>query len=152
MAFLNQEKKAKIVVELKKVIPADWKYSLSVHHSSITLRIMAAPIDLFAAHSGHSSWSNGYIQLNEFCLEGQFSGDLLEIFKKIRDAMNTGNWDKSDIMSDYFNVGHYAYIHIGRWDKPFQVISEKKMSYEELRAKVAALESKIQSKSAAASL
>lgn len=145
MAFMNQDKKAKIAAELKKVMPAGWKYTLSVHHhSSITLRIMEAPIDLFAAHKGHSSWSDGYIQLNEYHLGTQFEGELLKTFEAIRGAMNTGNWDESDTMTDYFNVGHYAYIHIGRWDKPFKVVgaAAPEPTYEELKAQIAALEGK----------
>lgn len=30
MAYMDQEKKAKIAAALKKVMPKDWKYSLSV--------------------------------------------------------------------------------------------------------------------------
>lgn len=120
MAFMNQEKKAAIVAELKKVMPKDWKYSLRVkHHSSITLTILSAPVDLIGLHAQKSQWTNGYIQLNQYYLERQYSGDVLAVLTAIRGAMNTGNWDKSDIQTDYFNVGHYAYIHIGKWDKPF---------------------------------
>jgi hypothetical protein len=34
--------------------------------------------------------------------------------------MNTGNWNRSDIMTDYFDVGHYIDLTFGTWDKPFQ--------------------------------
>jgi hypothetical protein len=33
--------------------------------------------------------------------------------------MNDGNWDKSDIQSDYFNVGWYVDVNIGKWNKPY---------------------------------
>jgi phenolic acid decarboxylase len=44
MAYVNQEKKAKI---LKKVMPKGWKYSLAVrNHSTIVCTIKSAPVDL----------------------------------------------------------------------------------------------------------
>jgi hypothetical protein len=36
--------------------------------------------------------------------------------------MNDGNWDKSDIQSDYFNVGWYVDVNIGRWNKPYALV------------------------------
>jgi hypothetical protein len=35
------------------------------------------------------------------------------------DAMNDGNHDNSDIQSDYFDVGWYTHINVGRWNKPY---------------------------------
>lgn len=49
MAYMNQEKKAAIAAELKKVMPPDWKYSLRVqNHSTLVCCIKSAPIDLLA--------------------------------------------------------------------------------------------------------
>jgi|SRR5437660_2545464 len=145
MAYMSQEKKAKIAAELKKVMPKDWKYSLAVqHHSSITLTIMAAPVDLIAAHKQHEQWTNGYIQLNEYYLQNQYDEPLLSVFLAIRKALNTDNYDRSDVQTDYFNVGFYAYMHIGRWNKPFQVIGKTtEPSCDELKARIAALEGKL---------
>jgi hypothetical protein len=144
MAYMDQEKKAKIAAELRKVIPRDWKYTLSVHHhSSLTLHIMAAPVDLFTEHAHHDKWSNGYIQLNEYYLETQYSGKLLETMQAIRKALNCLNYDRSDVQTDYFDVGYWAYIRIGRWNKPFQVLGRKpEPTYDELKARIAALETK----------
>jgi hypothetical protein len=36
--------------------------------------------------------------------------------------MNTGNWDESDIQTDYFNVGWYVDVKIGSWQKPYKVL------------------------------
>ena len=41
------------------------------------------------------------------------------ILKQIWDIMNVGNYDRSDIMSDYFDVGFYVSLNIGRWDVPY---------------------------------
>jgi hypothetical protein len=34
-------------------------------------------------------------------------------------ALNCDNYDNSDSMTDYFDVGHYVDLNIGKWDKPF---------------------------------
>jgi hypothetical protein len=144
MAWMNQEKKAVIAAELKKVMPKDWKYSLKVHHhSSLTLTISAAPVDLIAQHkkSDYFTGKETHVELNEYHLQHSYDEPLLSTFLAIRKALNTGNYDRSDIQTDYFCVGFYAYIHIGKWDKPFQVIPQRKEpTLEELKTRLAELE------------
>ncbi len=124
MAWMNQEKKAKIAVELKKVMPSGWRYSLRVHHhSSIILTIASAPVDLYS-ECLYTNKSGNYIQLNEYYLEHAYSGELLKVFESIKRALNIDNHDNSDLQSDYFDVGHYVSIHIGQWDKPFVTLSQ----------------------------
>lgn len=122
MAYVNKEKKAKIREALKLVIPKSWKWSLAVrHHSSIVLNIRSAPVDLIKESSDLGKHVNdGYFSPNEFYIEDAFS-ESKELFLKILDALNTDNFDKSDIQSDYFHVGHYVDINIGRFDKPFEI-------------------------------
>jgi hypothetical protein len=142
MAFMNQEKKAIIKAELDKVVPKDWKYSLTVqHHSSITIAIMSAPVDLIGLHAQAEQWKGdrNYIQLNEYYLENQYQGEVLKTLLKIKDALNTGNFDKSDIQTDHFHVGFYAHMHIGKWDKGF-VHTNRTPTYDELKARIAQLE------------
>ena len=31
-------------------------------------------------------------------------------------------FDKSDSMTDYFHTAYYMSIHVGKWDKPYQVV------------------------------
>lgn len=132
MAYMDQTRKARIAAELKKVMPQGWKYSLGVqNHSTIVLTIQSAPVDLIAAVKARSSQlavQRGkedycrdivHAQLNEFHLDMHFEGELLETFQRIKAALNDGNHDRSDIMSDYFDVGWYVYINLGKWDKPF---------------------------------
>lgn len=116
MAYMNQERKASIHAALKRVIPKNWKWSLAVrHHSSIVLTIAAAPHQL----------SNGHESLNPYHWERQhadkvdWTPEVVEIFKAIFSALNRGNHNNSDIMTDYFDVGWYVEVDLGRWDKPF---------------------------------
>ena len=121
MAFMNQEKKAAIAVEVKKVMPKGWKYTLGVkHHSTIVLTISSAPIDLVALSKyDEQNKRDGYLSLNEYHLEHAFSGELLDTFAALKAALNLNNHDRSDISTDYFDVGHYVSMRVGRWDKPF---------------------------------
>jgi hypothetical protein len=144
MAYVSKEKKAKIAAALKQVVPAGWKYSLAVHHhSKIVLTIQSAPVDIIQAYVNftvakaalkgiefdrtnalqHAAQveDRRSIDVNEYHLDTQFTGELLEVFQKIRDALNTDNFDNSDVYTDYFHVGHYVGINVGRWDKPFEV-------------------------------
>ena len=147
MAFMNQAKKRLIADALKKVVPPDWKYSLAVrHHTTIVMTIRSAPIDFMQMEAerlraelrrGHSYVDPHYIathiselergeveyfQLNEFQVATQFPGEIGKIFADIVAALNTGNHDNSDLMTDYFDVGHYISLRIGDYGKPFRYI------------------------------
>lgn len=114
MAYMNQEKKAKIATKLKEVVPKSWKYTLGVrHHSSIVMTIKSAPVDL--------SNGKGYVQVNTYYPDSYYSGKTLQTIRDIISALNEGNHDRSDIMTDYFDVGWYVDLNVGRWDKPFVV-------------------------------
>ncbi len=124
MAYMNQEKKRKINEALKKVVPKDWKYSLRVrHHSGIVMTISSAPIDLLRAFAENDYFKHDeatYKDVNNYHYESSLQDkSLVEVFQKIFEALNTDNFDESDIMSDYFHVGHYVDLRIGAWDKPF---------------------------------
>jgi hypothetical protein len=127
MAYMSQERKAKTAAAaLKTIVPAGWKWSLAVHnHSTIILTIQSAPVDLIAevnrvGSSGHRGWqASGHCHINECALDAYVDGELLETFKEISAALNDGNHDRSDIQTDYFDVGWYTEIQLGRWNRPF---------------------------------
>lgn len=125
MAYMNQDKKAKIADALKRVMPKGWKYSLSVrHHRTIVLTIFEAPIDLIRAFEGSEYFdpeTRTYADVNPYHYRRQFSEKAVaDIFDKIFAALNIDNYNNSDSMTDYFNVGHYVGVHIGRSNKPFK--------------------------------
>lgn len=123
MAYMSQEKKAKIAVELKKVMPKGWKYSLAVrNHSTIVCTIKSAPVDLIAEVkrvSGSTFVKDDY-DVNPYHPHVAFDKNLKNI-EKILTAMNLNNHNNSDIQTDYFDVGHYVDLNIGKWNKPFVV-------------------------------
>jgi hypothetical protein len=120
---MNKEKKAAITANLKRVLPKSWKYSLTTTSISITLTIKEAPLDLIALslpcplYAGRvQSWSN---QINPHCLDDRYEGEALSLMRAALNALNTGNWNKIDSMTDCFDVGHYVHFYLGTNDTPF---------------------------------
>lgn len=122
MAYMSQEHKKEIAQILKTVMPKNWKYSLRVvNHMKLCLTIKSADVDLIKECKNKYRDDLTNFSLNTYHLDKAYDGELLEIMEKITNAMNHKNYDNSDSQSDYFDVGHYIDIQIGRWDKPFVV-------------------------------
>ncbi len=137
MAYMDQEKKAKIAVELKKVMPKNWKYTLKVSdHAQLQLVIRKADVDIldnikmsdeYKNRGRKSAKEEGYFNVNHYYIQDTFKDKkLADVFSDIYAAMNCLNYNNSNIMADYFDVGYYIAIKIGEWDKPFQFESPKK--------------------------
>lgn len=133
MAYMSQERKAQIApVVLKICKEYGIKATMSVqNHSTLCLNIKSGGIDFIrnldetmAKRAGDRVRVNtdGYLQVNPYWYHEHFSGVAKEFFEKVMPAMNAGNWDKSDIQTDYFNVGWYVDVNIGAWNKPYQLV------------------------------
>jgi hypothetical protein len=110
MAYMNQERKKLLAAEVAKVVPSGWKYSLAVrNHSTIVMTISEAPLRLMRNEKSES--------VNPYRVSEYYGED--HPFVAIIDALNVGNHDRSDIQTDYFDVGWYVDVQLGRWDKPF---------------------------------
>jgi hypothetical protein len=133
MAYMNQEKKAKIAAALKQVVPAGWKYSLRVHnHSTLVMTLSAAPFDLIGAFKASQYFDPAtatYTDVNNYHYRDHLADQCVaDVFEKIFDALNIDNFDNSDPMADYFHVGHYVNVRIGAWNKPFVVTRQLKQA------------------------
>ena len=127
MAYVDQAKKQKIAAALKLVVPTGWKYSLAVdNHSTIVMTVAAAPFDLIGAFKASDHFNPKtatHITVNPHHIAAHVADECVaEVLQKIVDALNTGNHDNSDLMTDYFDVGHYVTLQLGRWNKPFRVL------------------------------
>jgi hypothetical protein len=142
MAYMSQERKKELAPAIKAHCKKfGVKASIAVrHHSTLVVNIKSGPIDFLRDHAetlatrpggfrtaGYTgvdhalqSW-NGYIQVNEYWLKDQHTGKALEFLEGLKELMNKGNHDNSDIMTDYFDVGWYKDINIGKWNKPYEV-------------------------------
>lgn len=131
MAYIGQDKKKEIAATLKKIMPEGWKYSLGIrHHSTLVLTISEAPVNLIAEFvtkakarkpDSYYTGAETHIDVNVYWIRDQFDGKRLEQMQAIKAAMMVGNHDRSDIQTDYFDVGWYIDIKFGRYDKPFKV-------------------------------
>ena len=133
MAYMSTEKKAKIAPKIKAIL-AKYKVkgSLSVrNHMTLCLNLKSGSIDFIAnsntvcgnSHyqvaSGFKPSTSGYDQVNPYHFKDHYDGKALAFMQEVFHAMNDGNHDRSDIQSDYFDVGWYVDVNIGKWNKPY---------------------------------
>jgi hypothetical protein len=133
MAYMSQERKASIAPVVKKILRKyGVKGSLSVHnHSTLTLNIKSGKIDFIKNFNETADRLAGNrftpatdsIDVNPYWYHEHFSGVAKKFLQEIIHAMNAGNHDNSDIQTDYFDVGWYISVHIGRWNRPYELIS-----------------------------
>jgi len=131
MAYMSQERKAEIAPVVKAILKKyNVKGSLSVrNHSTLCLTIKSGPIDFIENYlatvrttSGDYVRSSGSLQVNTYWVRDHFTDIANTFLTEVVAAMNSGNWDKSDIQSDYFNVGWYIDVSIGNWNKPYILV------------------------------
>lgn len=140
MAYMSQERKAKIAPVVRAICKKyGIKASLAVrHHSTLTLNITQGPIDFVgnfidvdvksaSARKMEQSQidylrKNQSLDVNVYWYKEHFTGRALQFLREVIPAMNDGNHDRSDIQSDYFDVGWYVNVHIGRWNKPYALV------------------------------
>jgi hypothetical protein len=115
MAYVSQELKAALAPKIKAVLKKyNVKGSIAVHHhSSLVLNIKSGTIDFGQAEH------RGYLQVNQYWIDDHYTGAAKEFLKEVYAAMMEGNFDYSDPQSDYFSVGWYTDINIGKWNKPY---------------------------------
>jgi hypothetical protein len=105
MAWMNQEKKKELAPKIKEICKRR-------HHSTLVLNIKSGIIDFDLNEHGHK-------RVNEYHYEKHATGKALEFLSELVPAMNIGNYDRSNVQADYFDVGFYTDINIGKWDNPY---------------------------------
>jgi hypothetical protein len=135
MAYMSQERKSEIAPKVKSILKKfGIKGSLSVrHHSTLSLTLKSGKIDFignsnrvcgnnfYQVAQGFKPNTNGYDSINPYWFHEHYDGDAKAFLTEVMEAMNDGNWDKSDIQSDYFNVGWYVDVNIGKWNANYVV-------------------------------
>lgn len=118
MAYITAEQIADRRKQINALYPAKagWKFSITrEHHSSIRVIMLIAPIQLtIDPDIQHIRIHDHGIQHNE-----RLNDAGKEVWGNIEKIVNVGNFDKSDIMTDYFHVGFYTDFEMGRWDQDF---------------------------------
>ena len=133
MAYVSKELKAALAPELRAICKR-YKVKASVavrHHSTLVLNISQGEIDFIGnankvseARAQGREWrvAEKSIDVNPYWYQEHFDGVALDFLKEIFAVMNKGNFDKSDIQTDYFHVGWYVDVNVGRWDKPYALV------------------------------
>ena len=136
MAYMNQERKAKITKALKPIL-AKYKVkgSLSVrNHSTIVLTLKSGAIDFignsnrvcgndfYQVQRGFKPTTSGYDQVNPYWFQDHYDGDAKAFLTEAFKALKSADWyDESNAMIDYFNIAYYVDINIGKWNSPYVV-------------------------------
>ena len=139
MAYVSQDLKAKLAPAIKAVLKKyGIKGTLAVRtHSTLQLNIKSGKIDFIENYLATDANSpsakklsadqiayvrkNSALDVNPYWFQEHFSGDAKNFLTEVIRAMKVGNWDNSDIQTDYFDVGWYIDVNIGNWSKPYQV-------------------------------
>ena len=121
MAYMSQEKKAKIAPAVKAILKKyNVKASLAVrNHSTLVLNVKQGSIDFINDFGDSEDAKKFGIQVNPYWYHEHFVGKSKEFLTEVITAMNDGNHDRSDIQTDYFDVGWYVDVNIGQWNKPY---------------------------------
>ena len=136
MAYMNQERKAKITQALKPIL-AKYKVkgSLSVrNHMTIVLTLKSGAIDFignsnkvcsndhYQVARGFKPNTTGYDQVNPYWFQDHYDGDAKSFLTEAFKALKSADWyDESNAMIDYFNIAYYVDINIGKWNSPYIV-------------------------------
>lgn len=133
-----------ITKETRKALKAEFpkcKFSVTTEHGhAINVHLMSAPESPFASLDYIGSHYEQYpashdgtdAQLNHYYIEqnhqGQWTSNCVHLTEKaakmlirVVEIANADNYDHSDPMRDYFSVGFYFHLAIGKWNKPFVV-------------------------------
>jgi len=133
MAYMSQERKQKLAPGIKAVLKHyGMKGTIAVrNHSTLVVTLKSGSID-FLRDAVPERWSDGYIerlqaegnqgiQVNPYWFHEHFKGKAKQCLTDLFSVMNIGNHDRSDAMTDYFDVGWYSDVDIGKWKKPYEV-------------------------------
>lgn len=140
MAYVSQDLKKQLAPAIKAVLKKyNVKGSLAVNnHSTLVLNIKSGSIDFIEnfiqtdkdlPYNKHMSddqiayiRKNRSLDVNVYWYKEHFSGKALAFLSEVIPLMNKGNHDNSDVQTDYFDVGWYVDVNIGKWDKPYTVV------------------------------
>ena len=138
MAYFNQDRKQERAPAIKAILKKyNVKGSLAVrNHSTFVLNIKSGSIDFVENFIqtdgiGHGRKmdqtqidyirKNQSLDVNPYWYQEHFDGKAKAFLSEVMTAMNDGNHNNSDIQSDYFDVGWYVDVNIGKWNKPYEV-------------------------------
>ncbi len=119
MAYITADRTREIKKELKAKFP---NLTFSVrreHYTSVDVAIMSGDIDFSDILEGRKHTS-----INHYHIDRMYPTHA-QLFSEMLEIINKGNWNRSDLMSDYHDVGFYVNVGVGKWDKPYQLTTKE---------------------------
>jgi hypothetical protein len=116
---------AKAVREYAKTndVLKECKFSVTISRASMCqelhVTLMSAPKEVFV-ETTKKSMQGAHYHKETLTTYGQL------VIETITEYIQSYNYDDSDPYTDYFNVNFYESINIGKWDKPFEVVTPNK--------------------------
>ncbi|MBS9775730.1 MAG: hypothetical protein KGV57_01400 [Fusobacterium sp.] len=121
MAYLSKDEVKVRREKIKKLFPVKkgWKFSITRDHfSGIKLAILQAPTNFL------KDTEQGYLSINECYIDENFPKEQAKVLNQMYAVLNQGNYNNSDPMTDYFNVGFYVSMSIGKWNQNFVYVEK----------------------------
>lgn len=126
MAYVSQERKAKLAPAIKAVCT---KYGVKAtiavrHHSTLVINIRQGKLDFIGNHNAtlkpNERAAKDYIDVNPYWFHTHYTGEVLAFFTELYAAAKGNEWyDRSDAMTDYFDIAYYIDVNVGNWNKPY---------------------------------
>ena len=129
MAYMSTAHAAQIRANLKAKFP-EFKFAVrKSNYTAIHVSILSGPVEFFPAAGADDNFceytrTSRHADVNHYHINSSnfLNRDKLQ---EIFDVINEGNRDRSDIMTDYFDVGFYIHFYIGDYNKPYILKNSK---------------------------
>jgi len=136
MAYMNQERKAKIVAAVKPILAKyGVKGTFKCDRLAITLRMASGKIDFIADQPDSSVQYGQWVtndkdakrkqysfDVNPYWYQEHYTGISKQFLDELIPAMKAADYyDRSDAMTDYFDTAYYYHVKVGSWDKPYNL-------------------------------
>lgn len=117
MAYISKEEKTQKITALKAAFPK-LKFSARIeHHSTLIITISDTAMFLESREEAKQKAHQWFINMDrepKFPAENNDQFSLASKYSKIWQIANEGNFDHSDSMTDYYNIGFYLQINVKR--------------------------------------
>lgn len=140
MAYISQETKKELTPAIKAVLKKHgMKGTVSIRYGTgLNVNITSGVLDLLGYWNKYMNRNRKLQNLpiindEDFSIdhpivppscEEYYDNKIENFISELLSAMKTSEWaDKSDVMSDYFNITYYVSINVGRYDKPYFLAS-----------------------------
>lgn len=126
MAYMNQERKAKIVAAMKPIMAKyGVKGTFKCSQYAITFKITSGKVDFIGDMNvdlavKENLRRHGAFDVNPYWVDMNYSGVSQAFLNEAVTALKAADWyDRSDAMTDYFDTAYYYHIEVGKWNKPY---------------------------------